>query len=358
MEERICIGFESARDYWRRVGRAVARDNAPLDGRPPLLVRILFDEGRGIDLASAPSRTRATSVPARVRAPRVADLLVPVPEFGPRVHVCVSRQAGRHVARGSVPHLMTGSYPIGSFRMAADVEGLMVPSPELAFLQMARVLDDDELVVYGHELCGYYARDNDGSGFVNCPACTSTSAIGSYLDRLERLRKERGEGLPPGMAQARPAVGRVLDGAASPEEAVVSMVLFGRRRMGGFGLPAGRLNEAVRLSSASARLFGLDSFVCDIGWPGRDTVFEYQGSQHKLRTRATYDLRKGNVLGADGRRVVQMNRAMLSRQDLVEEVAKSLALGLGVRWRPPDVALRTRQLRFRNKLLADLEGEA
>ena len=35
-----------------------------------------------------------------------------------------------------------------------------------------------------------------------------------------------------------------------------------------------------------------------------------------------------------------------------------LALGLGVRWRPPDVALRTRQLRFRNKLLADLEGEA
>lgn len=354
MGERLCVGFESARALWREVGHAVAGDNAASEDRAPLLVRILFEDGASIDQRSLPSRTRITSVPGSVRARALLALRDAHPGLGPEVDACVSRQSGRHCVRGARVHLVTGSYPAGSFRLLG--EGVQLASPELTFLQLARSLDEDLLVAYGYEVCGLFARDGAGPGFCNCPALTSRARIADYLDRLERVRRERGEGMPPGLRRARRALERVRDGAASPEEAVVSEVLFSPRRLGGFGLPPGRLNAVVRLSRTAADLFGMDSFVCDVSWDGAHVALEYQGSQHKLRTRHTYDLRKGNVLGADDRVVVRVDRAMLGRQDLMEEVAKSLSRALGLRWREPDAGVRTRQMRLRRKLLLELEG--
>lgn len=354
MAEALCVGFETAREVWRQVGWAMARDNLATETTSPLLIRILFEGGKGIDRSALPARTRVARAPHGFDAMSLALFIAEHPDLSRPVDVCVSRQRGRHFAAGARVHLASGSYPAGSFHRTR--EGVLVTSPELTFLQLARSLDEDLLVAFGYELCGYYARAASGSDFCARPALTSVAAITAYLDRLERLRDERGEGVPPGLARARRALAFVHDHAASPEEAIVSMVLTFPRRRGGFGLPPAKLNVRVRLSVPVATLLGFDSFVCDLSWPEHGVVLEYQGSQHKLRTRRTSDYRKGNALGADNRTVVQLDRSMLGRQDMMEEVAKSLSCGLGMRWRHPDVVIRTRQMRLRRKLLMDLES--
>ena len=353
MAGSICIGFESAQEAWRLVGSRVARDNRPTNGASPLLVRLLFETGEPVDMGSMPARTRATKIPQRVDVNALGELrraeqgLAATPQ-----QLCVSSRGGRRFVSAADCRLVTGGYPIGSlYRLLDDV---LVASPELTFLQMARELDFDLLVAYGYELCGYFARTPEDPGFVNCPALTSTARIAEYLDRLEALRRERGEGMPWGLGPARRALRHVRDHAASPEEAVVSMVLTLPCRLGGYGLPPAALNERVRLSAEAARLFGIDSFVCDLSWDG-GRVLEYQGSQHKLRSRRAYDMRKGNVLAADGRSVVEMDRSMLSRQDLMDEVAKSVTRLLGLTWRSAGVRQATCRARLRNKLIAHID---
>ena len=352
MDELTFVGFASARGFWRGVGRLVAAANPATEDVPPLLVRLLFQKGEGVDLGCMPAKTRVTSIPSRVATSCVEELAASHPELGETVDVCVSTQGARHYVRSCRVHLMTGSYPVGSFwRISASA---VVVSPELAFLQSARDLDDDLLAAYGYELCGLYAREGEGrDGFVNCPALTSVARVAAYLDRLEELRRARGQGLPPGLAKARRALGRVRDRAASPGEAITSMVLTSPRVLGGFGLPPAKLNVCVRLRSSTAELFGIDSFVCDLSWD-EGPVVEFQGGHHKLRSRAAYDRRKGNVLGADNRTVIQVDAAMLGRQDRMEEVAKSVGRGLGIRWREPSKTIRTRQMNLRKKLLVDL----
>lgn len=353
MGERLLLGFETAQRAWRLAGLRVAMDNPPTEARPPLLVRLLFERGEGIDLAGMPRRTRVTKVPASVEMSRARRLPPELSERSARLDLCVSRQSGRHFIDGATCHLMTGHYPVGSFFELG--EGVLLPCPELTFLQMARVLDDDLLVLYGYELCGYFAHDVGEHGFCNRPALTSVARIEGYLDRLERGRAERGEGVPWGLRRARAALARVCDGAASPEEAVTSMVLTMPRRRGGYGLPCARLNACVPLRPRTARLFGIDEFVCDLSWDGRGLVAEFQGSQHKPRSRSSYDRRKGNVLGEDGWTVVEVDRSMLGRAALMDEVAKSIAVGLGLRWRRPDAKTATRQARLRNRLLRHLD---
>lgn len=349
MGERLLLGFETAQWVWRAVGRRVAEANPPTATRPPLLVRLLFERGEGIDLGSMPRRTRASKVPETVDGALVAQARLALTEAPATLDLCVSRQRGRRFIAGATCHLMTGSYPVGSF-FGLD-EGIMVTCPELTFLQAARALSEELLVLYGHELCGCFAHGMGEHGFCNCPALTSTERLEAYLDRLEALRASRGEGMPWGLRKARAALAHVRNGAASPEEAVLSMVLTMPRRMGGYGLPPARLNASVRLGAEAARLFGIDEFVCDLSWEGYGLVAEFQGAQHKLRSRRSYDRRKGNVLGADGWKVVEVDRSMLERASLMDEVAKSVTTGLGRRWRQPGARDATRQVGLRNRLL-------
>ena len=353
MDNRLLLGFASAQELWRFVGERVAQRNAPSSTQRPLLIRILFERGAGIDLTDVPFRTRLTKVPGTVDAGLVETAIEHLPPLASCMDLCVSRQRGRRSFQGATCHLMSGSYPEGSFCQLD--EGVLVTGPELTFLQMARVLDDDLLVAYGYEICGYFARTSAEHGFCNCPALTSTSKIKDYLDRLARLRGNRGEGMPWGYARALRALRYVRDGAASPEEAVTSMVLTLPGARGGYGLPPARLNAAVRLSAAAAELFGIEEFVCDMSWDGHGLVAEFQGGQHKQRTRRSYDSRKGNVLGADGWTIVEVDRGMLERASLMDEVAKSISAGLGIRWRQPGASRATRQLRLRNKLLRYLD---
>lgn len=354
MSEVLCVGFGSAIAVWRAVGTRVARDNPPSAAIRPMLVRLLFDDGKGVDLSSVPPRSAETRVPAKVSVERLRAFGELWPEVGGDLHLCVSSQNGRRSIRQARTHLVSGSYPEGSFCQLG--EGILVASPELTFLQATRHLKEAQLVEYGYEICGLYARVREDPGFCACPALTTRARIEAFLDRLERLRDERSEGLPWGLRLARRALAHVLDRAASPEEAAVSMILSLPGRLGGYGLPKPRLNERIRLSGGVARLFGIDEFVCDLSWEEERAVLEYQGVQHKERSRWAYDLRKGNVLVADDRKVVHVERGMLLTQGKMDEVAKLVARALGRVWRKVDARTLTRRLRLRRDLLVSLDA--
>lgn len=354
MAEALCIGFESAQMVWRAVCARIARDNLPSAEARPLLIRLLFGDDKDVDLSSIPASSRVTSVPSRVYMPGIEAFRLEWPEVGGTLHLCVSRQGGRRYVRDAVTHLASNSYPIGSFRRLRD--GVIVASPELTFLQMARTMTVAQLIEYGYELCGLYARTSDEPGFCPCPPLATQASISGYLDRIERLRLERGQGMPWGIRRARQAIAHVCDRAASPEEAAVSMILSLPGGLGGYGLPAPRLNERVRLQRATAGLYGFDEFVCDLSWDEGRTVLEYQGSQHKERARRSFDMRKGNVLAADGRNVIQASRDMISSQKLMDEVAKSVSTACGIPWRASGARVLTQRLRLRRDLLMSLDA--
>lgn len=354
MGEGICLGFESAQRLWRDVGATIARDNPTDAAHRSLLTRLLFDEGRGVNLSALPERTRSTTAPDRVDVTVLDQLSRERGEGARALHICVSRRSARRQVSGASVHLMSGGYPAGSFcRLRDDV---MVASPELTFLQMACVLSLEALVAYGFELCGYFARGSERRIFVNCPALTSAGRIASFLERLGRLRARRGEGVPWGTARARRALAHVIDGAASPEEAVAAMVLSMPSRLGGYGLPAPRLNQSVVLGAACAELFGIDRFVCDLSWRDGMHVLECQGSKDKLRSRATCDLLRGNVLAADGRDVLEMDRSTLRLPMQMDDVAKALSRVLRRRWRRPSARVAASRTRLRSLLIAYLDG--
>lgn len=352
----VCLGFESARRVWRVASLRVAAANPATESRQPLLVRLLFEGESGIDLSALPEPTRRTSAPRRVHVDALKRLGEEEPAMAEGAQLCISERSARRFVSGATCRLMSGSYPVGSFCRVGECT--IVPSPELTFLQMARVLDDDLLVTYGYELCGYFARTPEWPGFCNCPQLTTTARIGTYLESLECHRASRGEGVPWALDRARRALRHVRDGAASPEEAVATMVLSLPASRGGYALPVPRLNELVPLGPEASGAFGIEGFVCDLSWNGGQVVLEYQGAQHKRRARSTYDLRKGNVLAVDGRTVLEMDRTILSSQQRMDELARSVALALGIRWRRPSARVATRRMRLRNKLIKSLDDLA
>lgn len=353
MSEPICLCYESALEAWRTSRKRVSLANPATATKPSLLIRLLFEGGKDVDSSALPRPTRVTKIPTKIDVAVIEEFREGEPLLAVAPHLAISRRSSRRYIRGAACHLVSGSYPTGSFCRISELA--LVSSPELTFMQMARMLEFEELVAYGFELCGYYSRTSDNMGFCSCPPVTSVAAIQKYLERLERIRSRRGEGMPWGFAPALKALAYVRDGAASPEEAITTMVLTLPRMVGGYELPAPRLNERVLLGARAARTFGIDSFVCDLSWNGGAQVLEYHGSQHKLRSRRTYDMRKGNVLGSDGRSVIVMDRTILSRQGPMDEIAKSLSLALGVPWRDPTPGIATKQLKLRNRLVRYLD---
>ena len=53
--------------------------------------------------------------------------------------------------------------------------------------------------------------------------------------------------------------------------------------------------------------------------------------------------------------MIEVDRTMLERASLMDEVAKSVSKGLGLRWRQPGARVATFQARLRNRLLKHLD---
>lgn len=227
---QICISHETALGYLLRMPN-------------------LRDEGE------RPSR--AYSVPAAVpddaRARRLLEALSPnLPEGNSTIDVLVSQPAGRYQTKTVHAHLCTLELPPGSFvpEVAWGIEFYLC-SPELVFLQLAATLCLEHLIFVGFALCSGFRLDGWAPG-----GCAHREGRDRPLTSIRKLRGYL-DSLPagtPGRARAQRALEHVREGARSPREAAIAMLVGLPASLGGHQLGTTVLNQAVRVYD------GLDRF--------------------------------------------------------------------------------------------------
>lgn len=197
----------------------------------------------------------------------IASILVA--EVTPLEHLVRSTGERSHspLLRG---HLSSATLPPGSFlRLAADIA---VPSPELAFVQMAEVLTDAQLLALGMELCGGFACDPLGPS--HGPARYGLSPLTTQGRMLWFLSHARGLRLS---GRAGRAAVLVSPNAWSPMEAVLATLLLLPADKGGFPIAPLALNACVFQGSTP---MAKASRVPDILLEGADVGLNYDGQDH------------------------------------------------------------------------------
>lgn len=140
----------------------------------------------------------------------------------------------RRQSRNVLPRVWSGPTPSGSFWHVRG--GLYLCSPEFLAVLIVERMGIYQLVEHLYELCGTYSVDPTSGKLFQHEPLASVSSIRSFI---ELMPGERGVG------QVRRALTYVRDGAASPRETLLAMMLALPTRMGGFGLPAIRLNYRI-----------------------------------------------------------------------------------------------------------------
>lgn len=232
------------------------------------------------------------------------------------VHVAVPSAADRLEATFARCTVYGSGLPAGAFLDLGD--GVVVASPELVFLEMARVMDPATHALLGYELCGSFARDardaRCGDVRYGVEPATSAARIERFLDKCGRVR---------GKSEARRALARVRDNAWSPMEAVLALMLVLPVREHGYGLSGVELNVRHEASPELVRRGVTRSRVPDIELAGTSVGFNYDGRGHldldsiagaepgdasaaaaRVRERYVDDLKRNRELAAQGRLVL------------------------------------------------------
>ena len=200
------------------------------------------------DADARPSRASAIpdSVPSAAEAQALLEALVPnLVEGADALDVLVSTNSGRHQTKGLRARLCTTKLPAGSF-IPADAMGIefYLCAPELVFLQMASEVELDHLIYVGFALCSSFRLDEYAPGgcalreWSDAPL-TSVARIRSYLERAPAGTKGRGAALR--------ALEHVRDGARSPYEIGLAMVIGMPLRLGGYALGETVMNPEVKV---------------------------------------------------------------------------------------------------------------
>lgn len=200
------------------------------------------------DLDSRPSRASAipASMPSAAEARALLEALAPnLIEGADVLDVLVSTNSGRHQAKGVRAHLCTTKLPAGSF-VPTDAMGIefYLSAPELVFLQMAGEVEFDHLIYVGFALCSSFRLDEYAPGgcalreWPDAPL-TSVARIRAYLERIPAGTKGRGVALR--------ALEHVRDGARSPYEIGLAMVIGMPLRLGGYALGETAMNPEIQV---------------------------------------------------------------------------------------------------------------
>lgn len=181
------------------------------------------------------------------------------------VHVTVGDVCARRCSRVVTAHLWSGFLPPHSFDVLS--EGVFLATPEFCFLELARELDEIDLILVGSAMCGRYWIDRSEDGFSTHEPLTTRKRILDFLGGVPQKTL--------GLQKARAAANLILDNARSPMETVTAMILSLDRRRGGWGVARPKLNEPVYLTNGTAEIVGFDYFVIDLYWAAAKYGIEY-----------------------------------------------------------------------------------
>ena len=232
----LCLGFETAALYWRAV--------------------------RVGDL-SMPTPLTLTSVPnsctAGARRISRVDLSpldkLPIPSDGSKsdLHVMVSDQTHKWRNREVRAHLSLSTLPPESiFRVSPEI---IVASPELTLLQLARTSSLLPSIELACEWCGSYALTSGED------SCLYDRTPITDLTRLKKLLAQKPK--PRGSTAMIKVVEFASERLASPRETECLLILVLPVRLGGFALPVPLVNQQIPLGSTP---FGRRSVLAALGY--------------------------------------------------------------------------------------------
>lgn len=256
------------------------------------------------------------------------------------LHVYVGPATSRAPAKEVVRHLLSRPMPPGAFRRIG--EGVFVSSPELCFLEMADEMPFHQLVEWGFLLCGTYAAHAGPEGPRRRPALTTVRKIEAFIDAAGSCR---------GCAMARRALDCVIEGAASPREAHLAMLMSLPTKRGGYGFPRPLMNHRIDFSNGEKSLFGRAFVVLDLYWPQYKVALEYDGEAfHSTDQRLSSDRRKEGELALRGIAVLRVDKMQMRNSNQVYVIARKLAKLMGRQLPRPT----RRQWLNRQRLFTDL----
>ena len=156
------------------------------------------------------------------------------------LHLLVGDPAKKRTLHGIACHRWDGTLPEGSLRQISD--RIYLSSPEMCFVQFCSSNSLAHSVQYGMELCGTYALGLNGQeARYDLEPLTNIERLSTYIQGCEGRH---------GVKTARHALKHILEGAASPLETIVTMLMCMPVRQGGYGLPHPTLNEEIPLDES------------------------------------------------------------------------------------------------------------
>jgi len=305
---KIIISHNSALEYWRLHGDVPIDDSARLRRTPP---------------------------PAN--PPNIDDITEMIPKgLSYPIDLVLRSQNAKRKSKMVKPHIYTGPTPDGSFVSIGN--GVAVSAPSFCFFQMAGELPLVKLVQLGLELCGTYSlpvKDEYSPGveaadnvLYGQPQLTNTKALKAFATRMEGVS---------GQKKVSRALRYIADGSASPMETKLFLLLTLPYQLGGYGLPAPKLNRRIEIVNPTSRGPGKAYYVCDFFWEKENVAVEYDSeSYHSGADRMVSDARKRFDLEKQGINVTAVTGRQIRNVIEFESFAKLIAKKLG------------RQLRFKN----------
>lgn len=216
--------------------------------------------------------------------------------------------------------------------------------PELLLLEMARWVDEVDLILLGHELCGGYRIDRSRvEGIASAAPLTTVRAIARCVERNAGVA---------GVKRLRRVLPYIGEGAESPMETALALIVGLPMSRGGLGAPKPVLN--YRLDPGRRRRAAAEKSHCrcDLYWPDRCVAVNYVGERAHMGTlRISADTRRRAALQAMGVTMVSVTRDQLYRPDDFRRLVKTLRQVLGLRSRVRCADYPTRQDQLRAKVL-------
>ena len=268
------------------------------------------------------------------------------------IHAYVADKSDGTVTKRLVTHMLSGPIPNGAF---LDIgHDICICTPQFAFMQMATTLDLLDAIAVGMELCGYYSRwrlepNVMGNPYYfehtetqtctfNLPQALHQSQLKAFVERQAGHR---------GAVNSRAALRWVIDGAASPMETAVYLLLCLPKRLGGYGLPKPILNPKLTISNPG----GVKERYPDLYWSKGSIDVEYNSDSAHSGEWARYrDSKREVEFAVANVKVLPLTRHQLMDAEEFDSFAQGLRRMLGIRTRPFDHAWRYRRDELRRNL--------
>ena len=241
-----------------------------------------------------------------------------------------------------VAHSISRPLPPGSLIRLS--EHVAITSPELTFALVGELYPFGQYLMAGCELCSTYrVLDESGKPLGRPDERVQVTSGRKLKEMVEKLELSK-------TAIAARGASYVIDGAASPMEAKVALLLCLPTRLGGFGLPRPTLNAPLDLSEEAYAVYPHSPCRMDLYWESAKLDVEYDGEEAHTGALHAKDVARAVALRIEGVDVLAVSKQQVYDRKAFAALAKEIASKLGkqMRIRVPD--FEGKQLRLRREL--------